>query len=235
MVAELLLGLEIEQDYLAGSVHHDHGGRGGFEETAVSALHLREVDLGGLALADVAQDQLPGGDAEVRGGGGGGLDIYGRAVDPDNTKFDERDCFAAFEDAIADERPGVGVEQFEHGPTEQILGRRGPEQLHARRVRESDLATAGDQDGQRRTLGQRAVARLALSQRLLSVLALDCVADGSYQPRGIDLAFDEIVFRAFPQGSGGQRFVVQAREDHQRYAGSGRVGAPYRSESLGVG
>ena len=53
-VAELLLGLEIQQDDLAALVHHHHGVRRRFQQAAVAALHLRQMLLRTLAHADVA-------------------------------------------------------------------------------------------------------------------------------------------------------------------------------------
>ena len=44
-VAELLLGLHVQQHDLAGLVHHHHGVRRRFEQAAVAALHLRQVLL----------------------------------------------------------------------------------------------------------------------------------------------------------------------------------------------
>ena len=53
-IAELLLGLKIENDDLAALVDHHHRVRRRFEEPAVAALHLRQMLLGRLAHADVA-------------------------------------------------------------------------------------------------------------------------------------------------------------------------------------
>ncbi len=53
-IAELLLGLEIEEDDLAILVHHHHRVRRRFQEPAVTSLHLRQMIFGLLADADVA-------------------------------------------------------------------------------------------------------------------------------------------------------------------------------------
>ena len=53
-VAELLFGLHVEQDDLAGLVHHHHGVGRRLEQAAIAALHLRQMLLGVLAHADVA-------------------------------------------------------------------------------------------------------------------------------------------------------------------------------------
>ena len=53
-VAELLLGLEVEQDDLAGLVDDDDRVRGRLEQPAVASLHVGQVQLGRLADADVA-------------------------------------------------------------------------------------------------------------------------------------------------------------------------------------
>ena len=53
-VAELLLGLEVEQDDLAGLVDDDHRVGRRLEQAAVAALHLCEVRSAALAHADVA-------------------------------------------------------------------------------------------------------------------------------------------------------------------------------------
>ena len=53
-VAELLLGLKVEENDLAVLVDHDHRVRRRFEEAAVATLHLRQMFLCLLAHADVA-------------------------------------------------------------------------------------------------------------------------------------------------------------------------------------
>ena len=53
-IAELLLRLDIQQNDLAALVHHHHRIRGRFQQSAVAALHLRQVRFRGLAHADVA-------------------------------------------------------------------------------------------------------------------------------------------------------------------------------------
>ncbi len=54
LVAELLLGLQVEQDDVAGLVDHDHRVRRRLEQPPVAALHLGEVPLRRLAHGDVA-------------------------------------------------------------------------------------------------------------------------------------------------------------------------------------
>ena len=49
VVAELLLGLDVEQHDLAGLVDDDHRVRRRLEQAAVASLHLRQVLLGGVA------------------------------------------------------------------------------------------------------------------------------------------------------------------------------------------
>ena len=44
-VAELLLGLDVEQDDLAALVHHHHRIRRRLQQPAVAALHLRQMLL----------------------------------------------------------------------------------------------------------------------------------------------------------------------------------------------
>ena len=53
-VAELLLGLNVEQHDLAGLVDHHHRIRRRLQQAAVAALHLRQMLLRRLAHADVA-------------------------------------------------------------------------------------------------------------------------------------------------------------------------------------
>ena len=53
-VAELLFRLNIQQHDLAALVHHHHRVRRRFQQPAVSAFHLRQVLVGSLADADVA-------------------------------------------------------------------------------------------------------------------------------------------------------------------------------------
>ena len=65
-VAELPLGLDVDQDDLAGGVDDHHRVRSGFQQPAVSALHLREMPLGRLALGDVAVDLEDRPDPAVR-------------------------------------------------------------------------------------------------------------------------------------------------------------------------
>src|SRR6266403_1929769 len=71
-------------------------------------------------------------------------------------------------------------------------------------------ANHGVADAIERDLG----AFLFHEQRLFHALALDGIAQGSQKPPRVDLAFDEIVLRAFLQGLRGQRLVVQARQYH---------------------
>ena len=47
-IAELLLGLEVQQDDLAGPVDHDHGVRRSFEQPAVAALHCARCSSAAL-------------------------------------------------------------------------------------------------------------------------------------------------------------------------------------------
>ena len=54
VVAELLLGLQVQQDDPAVLVHHHHGIRRRLQQPAVAALHLRQNLFRGLAHADVA-------------------------------------------------------------------------------------------------------------------------------------------------------------------------------------
>ena len=53
-ITELFFRLNIEQDDLSALVHDHHGIRRGLEQTAVAALHLRQMLFGGFAHADVA-------------------------------------------------------------------------------------------------------------------------------------------------------------------------------------
>ena len=53
-VAELFLRLNIQKDDLAALVDHHHRVRSRFQQSAVAALHLRQVLFRGLAHADVA-------------------------------------------------------------------------------------------------------------------------------------------------------------------------------------
>ena len=53
-VAELLLGLNIQQDDLAALVHHHHRVGGRLQQPAIPAFHLRQMLFRGLAHADVA-------------------------------------------------------------------------------------------------------------------------------------------------------------------------------------
>src|SRR5580698_9548559 len=53
-VSELLLRLHIQKNDLTVLVHHHHGIRRRFEQSAVPALHLCQMLFGGLAHADVA-------------------------------------------------------------------------------------------------------------------------------------------------------------------------------------
>jgi hypothetical protein len=42
-IPELFFGLHVQQHDLSGLIHHDHGVRRGFEQPAISALHLRQM------------------------------------------------------------------------------------------------------------------------------------------------------------------------------------------------
>ena len=69
-------------------------------------------------------------------------------------------------------------------------------------------------------------------QHFFHGLALDGVAHGPHEAARLNLAFNQIVLRAFLQGLGGQRLVVQTRQDDQGNARRGCAGPPYRFESL---
>ena len=53
-VAELLFRLHVQQDDFAARIHHHHGIGSGFQQPAVSALHLRQMLFRVPAHADVA-------------------------------------------------------------------------------------------------------------------------------------------------------------------------------------
>ena len=53
-VAELLFGLEIEEDDLAVLVDHDHRVRRRFEQPAIAAFHLRQMRFHLLTYAKIA-------------------------------------------------------------------------------------------------------------------------------------------------------------------------------------
>ena len=79
-------------------------------------------------------------------------------------------------------------------------------------------------------------ARSFSANRASSIgLALDGIAQGPEQPARLDLAFDEIVLRAFLQGSSGQGFVIQPRQHHQGVVGRDRADPPKRSQPMRVG
>ena len=61
-------------------------------------------------------------------------------------------------------------------------------------------------------------------QCIFQALVLDGVAQRSQQTARLDLSLNEVVLRAFLEGLGGKRLVVQAREHHQRHARCRRAG-----------
>ena len=61
------------------------------------------------------------------------------------------------------------------------------------------------------------------------------MADGPQKPMCLDLPFDEVVLRPFPQGSHCNGFVFRAREHDERNVGRRGTSAPQRFEPLGIG
>ena len=118
-------------------------------------------------------------------------------------------------------------ENFGHGPARRFLPR--PARHFFRdEIEKSDIsrdvrANHGVANAVERDLG----AFLFHEQRLFHGLALDGIAQGPQQPVRLDLAFDEIVLRAFLHGLCGQRLVVQACEHDQ-----GRRGARLRGPAV---
>ncbi len=69
----------------------------------------------------------------------------------------------------------------------------------------------------------------------LGALALDRVADGTTDERGVGLPLDEVVLRSFVERLEGQRLVVRAAQDHHRDVWHGGLEPPQTLQALGVG
>ena len=105
------------------------------------------------------------------------------------------------------------------GPPHHLLRHEVQEGDVARLVRRDDaVADTVERDGRALSLDE---------EHLFHRLALDGVAQRSEQPARFDLTLDQVVLRAFLQGSRGQPLIVPSGQDHQGHPWGHRMGAAY--------
>src|SRR5580692_7094902 len=183
LVAELLLGLHVQQHDLSGRVHYNHGIRRRLQEPAVSAFHLRQMLFGSSAHADIAdrrRHECPLGtfqraqhdlDRKL-----GSILALGNKLDPGSDLLRER--FRRTSRAVRYEPLGKSLrnnvlhllpDQFIAAVSELLL------RLH---IQKNDLPTlVHHYHGVGRRFEQSAVPALHLRQMLLGGLAHADVAD----------------------------------------------------------
>ena len=164
-----------------------------------------------LALGDVAQQHLDGGFAAEVDAGGPRLDDHEPPVQPHHPQLDAGDAaLGSGGHPLRDERPLLGVDEVEHLPAHELVGRVRAEQADGRGVDENHRPVGVHHHRVGVHLHEHPVAVLALEQGRLAPLAFVDLAevDADARPRGVEAVFEPIAVIRPPLLDDGGRAVL---------------------------